>query len=63
MRVSPCLAEKIRLGSAMGLDVLLPEATRRLGGFSDACHRLAAAATVSSGQEAALVQEMENILA
>jgi single-stranded-DNA-specific exonuclease len=62
MRVSPSLADRIRNGRAMGLDVLLPAATRRLGGFSDACHSLAAATTVSIGKEAALIEEMEKIL-
>ncbi len=62
MRVSPGLADRIRNGRAMGLDVLLPEATRRLGGFTDACHSLAAATTVPIGKEAALIEEMEKIL-
>jgi len=62
MRVSKHLAEQIRLGEAMGLDVLLPEATGRLGGFSDACHRLTAATTVAIGKEEELINEMEKIL-
>ncbi len=62
MRVSKYLADKIRLGEAMGLDVLLPEATSRLGGFSDACHRLTAATTVAIGKEEELIKEMEKIL-
>ena len=62
MRVSAHLAEKIRAGQAMGLNVLLPEATNRLGGFSDACHSLTAATTVAMGKEKALIEEMENIL-
>ena len=62
MRVSKHLAEQIRLGEAMGLDVLLPEATSRLGGFSDACHSLTAATTVAIGKEEELINEMEKIL-
>ena len=62
MRVSDILAEKIRNQEAMGLDTLLPEATNRLGGFSDACHRLTAATTVAMGKEEALIKEMEKIL-
>ena len=62
MRVSDHLAEKIRAEEAMGLDTLLPEATNRLGGFSDACHRLTAATTVAIGKEEALINEMEKIL-
>jgi hypothetical protein len=46
----------------MGLNVLLPEATSRLGGFSDACHSLTAATTVAIGEEEQLIDEMESIL-
>jgi hypothetical protein len=62
MRVSDYLAKKIRTEEAMGLDTLLPEATNRLGGFSDACHRLTAATTVAIGNEEKLIDEMEKIL-
>jgi single-stranded-DNA-specific exonuclease len=62
MRVSPALEQEIRGGRAMGLNILLPEATDRLGGFSDACHSLTAATTVSIGKEEQLIQEMEKIL-
>jgi len=62
MRVSPYMEEEIRAGRAMGLDVVLPEATNRLGGFSDACHSLTAATTVAIGKEIELIEEMERIL-
>lgn len=62
MRVSPLLEKEIRAGRVMGLNVLLPEATTRLGGFSDACHSLTAATTVAIGKEEALIDEMERIL-
>lgn len=62
MRVSPQMEGEIRAGRSMGLNILLPEATGRLGGFSDACHSLTAATTVSIGKEEALVQEMEKII-
>ena len=62
MRVSRLLEEKIRNGGAMGLNEFLPEATQRLGGFSDACHRLTAATTVRIGKEEKLIEEMEKIL-
>jgi hypothetical protein len=62
MRCSPAMEEKIRAGRAMGLDVLLPEATHRLGGFSDACHSLTAATTVAIGKEKQLIEEMEKII-
>ena len=45
----------------MGLNILLPEATNRLGGFSDACHSLTAATTVAIGKEEKLIEEMEKI--
>ena len=62
MRVSPYLEGEIRAGRAMGLNILLPEATNRLGGFSDACHSLTAATTVAIGKEEKLIEEMEKIL-
>ncbi len=62
MRVSPAMEEEIRAGRALGLNVLLPEATGRLGGFSDACHSLTAATTVAIGLQERLVAEMEDIL-
>jgi hypothetical protein len=62
MRVSPYMEGEIRAGRAMGLNILLPEATTRLGGFSDACHSLTAATTVAIGKEEALIKEMENII-
>jgi len=62
MRVSPYMEKEIRAGRAMGLNVLLPEATNRLGGFSDACHSLTAATTVAIGKEEKLIEEMEKII-
>jgi single-stranded-DNA-specific exonuclease len=62
MRVSPYMEGEIRAGRAMGLNILLPEATERLGGFSDACHSLTAATTVGIGKEENLIEEMEKIL-
>ncbi len=62
MRVSPYMEGEIRSARAMGLNILLPEATTRLGGFSDACHSLTAATTVAIGKEEALIQEMESII-
>ena len=62
MRVSPYMEGEIRAGRIMGLNILLPEATNRLGGFSDACHSLTAATTVSIGKEEQLIEEMEKII-
>ena len=62
MRVSPYLEKEIRAGRLIGLNILLPEATNRLGGFSDACHSLTAATTVTIGKEEELIEEMEKII-
>ena len=62
MRVSPFMEGEIRGKRVMGLNILLPEATNRLGGFSDACHSLTAATTVAIGKEELLIQEMEKII-
>ena len=62
MRVADPLIEEIRAGRKLGLDILLPEATGKLGGFSDACHTLTAATTVAIGKEEQLIEEMEAIL-
>ena len=62
MRVSSYMEGEIRAGRAMGLNILLPEATNRLGGFSDACHSLTAATTVAIGKEENLIDEMEKII-
>ena len=62
MRVADPMEERIRSGEVLGLDILLPEATTRVGGFSDACHSLTAATTVAVGREEELVEEMERIL-
>lgn len=62
MRVADPMEEGIRSGEVLGLDILLPEATARVDGFSDACHSLTAATTVAIGREEQLIDEMENIL-
>ena len=62
MRVATSMEPDIRSGKVMGLNALLPAATSRLGGFSDACHSLTAATTVGIGKEEQLIQEMESIL-
>lgn len=62
MRVAASMEGAIRSGKTLGLNILLPEATSRLGGFSDACHSLTAATTVGIGKEEQLIDEMEKIL-
>ncbi len=62
MRVADPMEQGIRDGAVLGLDILLPEATAQVGGFSDACHSLTAATTVPLGSEERLISEMEKIL-
>ena len=62
MRAPDYLEKKIKKGSAEALNTFLPEATNRLGGFSDACHSLTAATTVAIGKEEELIEEMERSL-
>ena len=62
MRVADPMEDGIRNGSVLGLDILLPEATGRVGGFSDACHSLTAATTVPLGREEDLIEELEIVL-
>jgi hypothetical protein len=62
MRVSDAMGEGIRAGGVLGLDILLPQATLQVGGFSDACHSLTAATTVPVGREEQLIEAMEEIL-
>lgn len=62
MRAPTSLEDKIKEGGAEGLNTFLPEATNRLGGFSDACHRLAASTMIAIGKEEELINEMEKIL-
>jgi hypothetical protein len=62
MRVSTQIEAEIRADRKMGLNILLPEATNKLGGFSDACHSLTAATTVAIGKEEQLIQQMQHIL-
>jgi hypothetical protein len=62
MRAPAPLEDRIKKRTARGLNTFLPEATDRLGGFSDACHRLAAATMIAIGKEKSLIREMNKIL-
>jgi single-stranded-DNA-specific exonuclease len=62
MRVSAFMEGEIRAARAIGLNIMLPKATDKLGGFSDACHSLTAATTVGIGKEEKLIEEMEQII-
>ncbi len=62
MRAPAPLEDKIKKGTAKALNTFLPEATDRLDGFSDACHRLAAATMIAVGKEEDLIRELNQIL-
>lgn len=62
MRVPVALEARIIKGDMPGLEQLLPEATRAVGGFSDACHSLAAATTIPPGTEVELVETINVLL-
>lgn len=62
MRAPAPLEDKIKKGIARALNTFLPEATDRMGGFSDACHRLAAATMIAIGKEEDLIRKMNEML-
>lgn len=62
MRTSSDITEKILSGEIPPLNEFLPEATLNLGGFADACHRVAAATTIKVGMEKQLMDESEKVL-
>jgi len=62
MRTSIPVTERVLKEEIPGLNAFLPEATLNLGGFADACHRVAAATTIKIGKEAQLIDECENVL-
>lgn len=62
MRVPVALEARIISGDMPGLEQLLPEATHAVGGFSDACHSLAAATTIPPGKEVELIETINTLL-
>ena len=62
MRTSLPLTDRVLKAELPGLNEFLPEATLNLGGFADACHRVAAATTIKIGMESQLMDECENVL-
>ena len=62
MRTSALVTDRVLKEEIPGLNAFLPEATLNLGGFADACHRVAAATTITIGKEAQLMDECENVL-
>jgi len=62
MRVPTPLGQRIVDRNMPGLDWLLPEAAREIGGSIDACHGYAAASLIPRGREAELIDRMERLL-
>ena len=62
MRLPPDMETAVQKGKTPGVDTFFPEATTALGGFSDACHSLAAATVLNRGMVGTLVEEMERLL-
>jgi single-stranded-DNA-specific exonuclease len=58
MRVTREMQDKIRSGKFPAIYDLLPKVIDRLGGFVDACHLHAGAATIACGREQELIEEL-----
>ena len=61
-RVPRPLRERILAGQFPDLMTLIPQATERVGGAADGCHRFAAASLIEQGREEAFRQALEDIL-
>lgn len=61
MRLPSEVQKLVSEGSKMDLTELLPEATRQIGGFVDACHPHAAAVTISPGEEQKLLAALRSV--
>lgn len=62
MPMPPALEARILKSDIPGLDRLLSDVTRIAGGFTGACHSLAAATTIPPGREAQLALALERIV-
>jgi len=62
MRVPTPLGQKIIDGTMPGLDWLLPEAAKKVGGSIDACHGYAAASLIPRGREEELIELMDALV-
>jgi hypothetical protein len=60
-RVPPKLRRAIERGISPDLMKLIPEATRKLGGTADGCHRFSAASLIERGREREFVQVLEDV--
>ena len=62
-RVPRPLRDRIMAGRLPDLMTLIPQATERVGGAADGCHRFAAASLIEQGREEAFLQALEDVLA
>ncbi len=58
MRLPQRMLTQVKAGSRKPLTEILPQAVKKLGGFVDACHPHAAAATIEIGRERELIEEI-----
>jgi hypothetical protein len=61
-RMGAGLREKIARGAYADFMLLIPEATRVVGGIADGCHRFSAASLIKRGREQALIDALENLI-
>ncbi|MBO8183687.1 MAG: DHH family phosphoesterase [Archaeoglobus sp.] len=60
---APTQLERLILrGVAPGLELLVPEASKAVGGFADATHKIAAACVIERGKEEEFIQEFEKLV-
>lgn len=62
-RVHPALKTMIQEGGSPDFMTLIPEATARVAGVADGCHRFAAASLIERGKEDAFMTALEEALA
>ena len=61
-RVPRPLRDRILEGRLPDLMTLIPQATDRVGGAADGCHRFAAASLIEQGREETFLQALEDVL-
>jgi len=57
------LERRVLSGEMPGLDYLIPEASKKVGGFPDATHKVAAATLIDRGKEEAFVKAFDEVAA
>jgi single-stranded-DNA-specific exonuclease len=61
-RMGAGLREKIAQGACADFMLLIPGATRVVGGIADGCHRFSAASLITRGREQAFIDAFENLM-